>query len=315
MNAEASQAPGPPARVVMFSDVADSSRLYRELGEEAASRLVSELLDGMQASLQAGRGRVLDRIGDELLCIFERPTDALLAALALEGVVEQQVARAGLAHPIFLRTGLYSGRVLERDGEIFGDCVYAAKRVTDLAKAGQILVCPVLGEAADEIGVPCRFLQVLTLKGQREPTSLFELLRDAPEETLISPSAPLVRSKLILTLQYMGQSFVAEPGQRLSIGRLAPSELRIDSPRVSRLHAKLVNHGDHVLLEDVSTNGTYIARSGAGTSEYLRHSVTVLEGGGLIGLGEEPDPARADQLHFQTSFARSTDAPSRTTSS
>jgi pSer/pThr/pTyr-binding forkhead associated (FHA) protein len=48
-------------------------------------------------------------------------------------------------------------------------------------------------------------------------------------------------------------------GRRILVGRAASADVRIDDPRVSRLHARIEMRDDGVYVEDLgSRNGTYV---------------------------------------------------------
>ncbi|MFT4540273.1 MAG: adenylate cyclase [Planctomycetota bacterium] len=299
MSRECEQSNLTSATVVMFSDIADSSRLYRELGEERASEVVNMVLHDMEQCIQRGTGKVLARIGDELLVVYDDPADAIATALQLEDATLRTSSIVKLGRSILLRTGLYSGRVLEREGKIYGDCVYAAKRVTDLAKAGQILVGPELAQVASTMGISCRFHQELTLKGQGQLTMLSELLRDAAEETLLASAQPVQRSTLRVELVYQQQRFTLEPGQCLRIGRMPPAQLLINIAQVSRLHATIRNEEHRVVIEDVSTNGTYLLREASTQPEFQRKATTHLDAEGWIGFGGPPKPRTQHSVQFR----------------
>jgi len=308
MSRECDESKPTGVNVAMFSDIADSSRLYRDLGEERASEVVNMVLGDMEECVKTGSGRVLNRIGDELLVVFDNPADAITTALQLEDATIRTSSEAQLGRMISLRTGLYSGRVLEREGMIYGDCVYAAKRVTDLAKAGQILVGPQLALVADTMGIPNRFHKELTLKGQGQSTMLSELLRDAIEETLVADDKPLQRRERRVQVVYQQQRFMLKPGQCLTIGRTPPAQLLINIPQVSRLHATIRHEKHRVIIQDVSTNGIYLLRGDGVRPEFQCKATTHLDAEGWIGFGGPPEPNAEHSIQFRIELAP-TDKP------
>jgi hypothetical protein len=68
-------------------------------------------------------------------------------------------------------------------------------------------------------------------------------------------------------------------GRRVLIGRAPSADIRIDDPRVSRLHARLEMREDGVYVEDLgSRNGTTVDGRAIGTNRRL-------EAGDEIGIG------------------------------
>ena len=70
--------------VVLFADICDSSRFYRELGDAEGSALVAEILEHLAASINEYAGQVVDQIGDELICTFPDSAAAICSAVDLQ---------------------------------------------------------------------------------------------------------------------------------------------------------------------------------------------------------------------------------------
>jgi class 3 adenylate cyclase len=124
---------------VLFADITASTTLYAQRGDAAAFALASACLDQVDAGIAAGGGRVVKRLGDGVLALFENPSQAVRAAVAL---------RTGLSAPeatawregVRVRFGISSGpAVLARD-DVFGDVVNVAARLTTLAGAYEIFL-------------------------------------------------------------------------------------------------------------------------------------------------------------------------------
>jgi hypothetical protein len=70
----------------------------------------------------------------------------------------------------------------------------------------------------------------------------------------------------------------------LTIGRDKSSDISIKDDRVSRFHARIVLHDRHYVLEDSSTNGTFVSQNGAPEVFVCRGSIT-LHGKGVLSMG------------------------------
>ena len=55
---------------ILFADITDSTYFYETLGDDRARQIVLDCLDVVSDVVTAGGGRVVDRIGDELMCII-----------------------------------------------------------------------------------------------------------------------------------------------------------------------------------------------------------------------------------------------------
>ena len=65
---------------IMFADIAGSTRLYNQLGDDKAEFLISTRLAIMCNIASNNNGRVIKKIGDEIMCQFPSAEDAALAA-------------------------------------------------------------------------------------------------------------------------------------------------------------------------------------------------------------------------------------------
>lgn len=80
--------------------------------------------------------------------------------------------------------------------------------------------------------------------------------RGAPPAPALDASIP---TGIEMTLAYAGKITTRRFGRRILVGRSASADLRIDDPRVSRLHARIEMREDGVYVEDLgSRNGTTV---------------------------------------------------------
>src|SRR5687767_3787690 len=130
-------APNPATRAVLFVDVSGSTRLYETIGDERALARVGRSLAMITRVCEDCGGRVIKTMGDGAMCVFETADAAMRASrLMLEKNDEQQDSgEPGLG----IHVGCHFGPVIESAGDVFGDTVNLAARVSGLAKAGQII--------------------------------------------------------------------------------------------------------------------------------------------------------------------------------
>ncbi|MDO8312914.1 MAG: adenylate/guanylate cyclase domain-containing protein, partial [Sideroxyarcus sp.] len=113
---------------ILFADISGSTALYDSLGNEQALQLVTHTLDILTQEMAAHHGTLIKTIGDEIMCSFPNVTDAINAACAMQLAIENQ--RPGGEHIICIRIGLHYGEVIFEDGDVYGDAVNIAARVT-----------------------------------------------------------------------------------------------------------------------------------------------------------------------------------------
>ena len=122
---------------VLLVDVCDSTRLYESMGDEAAFREVRGCLDLFEKAVTANDGEVAKAVGDGLICVFAEPAKAVSAACDMQTAMRDRVSSS--APRIGIRVGLHYGPVLRDGGDVYGDTVKIATRMTQFAAGGQII--------------------------------------------------------------------------------------------------------------------------------------------------------------------------------
>jgi adenylate cyclase len=146
--------------IVGFADLVGYSSLTSRMEPEMLPDLIGRFEQfAYQHVAQAG-GRVLKLIGDAVM--FTAPSAEAAAAAAL-GL--RSPSLDGLALPK-VRVGMATGPAVAIEGDLFGETVNRANRLTDLAHPGTVLVDDELGRALeDDEDVAVRVLRPRKVKG------------------------------------------------------------------------------------------------------------------------------------------------------
>jgi adenylate cyclase len=278
-----------PTRGILFADLADSSRLYRELGDGPARDVVLAALELAQSVVTRERGRVVDRIGDELFCVFDDGDAAWRAAVGIQERTEREREAQRLPLGLAFRIGFIHGPVGLRETEVFGDSVYLAKRVADLAKAEQVLTLrETLAALRDVHPEQFLFVEKVRLKGRIEEVEVLEAVWGARVTVSVSsPSVPRSLPERELELSYRtGSTVVSREHPDVSFGRSSTCQIVFDEVGVSRFHARVELRRDGFMLIDQSRNGT-VLQSDGGTPRTILHEQAALEGTGTLQLGPQ----------------------------
>ena len=287
---------------VLFADIAGSTRLYELLGDEDASRTVKLCLEEMKAATAMHNGSVIDIIGDEILSTFPTTGHAASAAESMMRGVERLPPVNG--GPVCLRIGFHFGPVLRGKSGICGDTVNTAARIVSLARARQVFA----SKAAIDLMPPypryaSRDIASFCLKGKREEMDICELLWEEERTELTvqlkrTDSMAAAKQRLMLALD-PDRLIVYDPGKGpLTLGRGVENDVVVDSPRISRQHARIELRRDKYVLADSSTNGTWVRFDGK-QDVMLRHEELALHGRGVITLGHPFNPCeRQGSLGF-----------------
>lgn len=155
---------------LMMSDLCGYTALTETHGALQASETVLRFVNMVRANLEPGV-RVVDSIGDSVFCASEDRLALVRTALKLREAIwrEPEFPRAS--------TGIHCGRVVERDGRLFGAPINLTARLTARADGQQILCTePIAGAVASVGNVKCRALGEQHFKNVVRPVQLFELL-------------------------------------------------------------------------------------------------------------------------------------------
>ena len=138
---------------IVFTDLVEFSDWALEAGDEAAVELLRDVGQAIEPPLKDAGGRVVKRLGDGLMAVFDEPRPAVAAiGLARERLKE---VRADGYDPR-MRASLHAGRPRCIGGDYLGVDVTIAARLAEEAGDDELLVSEstlaLLGEAAPETG-------------------------------------------------------------------------------------------------------------------------------------------------------------------
>ncbi len=281
---------------VMFADVAGSTTLYEQLGDQQANRLINTVIQQMSEITEKNAGRVIKTIGDEVMCCFERADQAFTTANLIQETLQHRPPENGIK--IHVRIGLHTGQALiKEDGDVFGDAVNVAARVAAIAKGDQIITTSDTIEALSPLfQSSCRQFDRISLKGKSEETIIYEVLWESDGVTRMSTiihSVNTVPASKKLHLKYQGQELtVTTDSSSILLGRGSQCDFIINHAKASRLHAKIEFRRGKFVIIDQSTNGTFV-KSNNSKEVYLRREELPLLGNGVISLGmniKQKDP-------------------------
>jgi class 3 adenylate cyclase len=288
-------------RAVLFVDICDSVQLYETLGDNSAAQQVRACLEALGRLVAEAQGRVVQRIGDELMCLFPSADAALFTAREMQEWTARQAL--GVQPALAIRIGCHFGPVLESDGDVFGDSVNLAARAAAIARAGQVITTEAtVNVLCERLRERVRHLGEFTIKGKAEDVTLCELLwQDADDSTQMGtlPGAPPTATRRArLVLRYPGRELVLDARSRAAImlGRDAGCDVVIADPKASRRHARIETRRDKFVLIDQSVNGTYV-HIGEDEIVLLREEL-FLYSHGSISFGHRPDASAAAVLEF-----------------
>jgi class 3 adenylate cyclase len=289
---------------VLFADVSKSMQLHERLGDAGARVAIDHLLGLAITAVKAQGGRVVKLIGDEILAVLPNADAAARASCDLMLEVECCAPQGGVK--LGMHVGFHAGTFIERGGDVFGDAVNIANRLTAYAKSGQILVTTAGATAISPIVRRLmRPMGPLDFEGRREEMQVEEIAwRNGDDEDATITEAMLRAShcastRLVLRLGTRQWTLSAQV-RRLTIGRDPSSDILICATQASRNHGSIEYRNGGFFYGDTSLNGSYVAFGNSGES-LIQRSETLLSGQGVISFGQtlnESDDGN-DRLEFK----------------
>lgn len=272
---------------VLFADISGSTRLYELIGDQLAEELISTTLKQLSSIIIRNNGDIIKSIGDELMCRFPAADDAISAARQMHEFLANKPAPSQ-DYKLAIRVGAHHGQVIESEGDIFGDCVNLAARVTALARAGKTLITEYTqNQLSGEHKKHCRHFLQTTVKGKEQPIDVYDVTWEQTDElTRIVGRNSIHPSENIMTLKHGDSVLVLSPGTLPSakLGRGTTCHLVIPSPNASREHCSIEINRGKFIFTDHSANGTYVRHN---ETELFFHQERIpLLGNGQISLGE-----------------------------
>jgi class 3 adenylate cyclase len=161
---------------LLMTDLVGWTTLLRVLGDEVAVAAASRYNSIIVRAAEMHGGRALELIGDHALAFFERPRDAVRAALAAREAVRHDPWVSD-EHRCALKCGIHSGRLVSVQPGQLGSAAPYVIRLCETAEPWQILVSHAT-EALLEGDAPEFHLEDLgerTLPGRDRPERVFSL--------------------------------------------------------------------------------------------------------------------------------------------
>lgn len=127
---------------VLFTDLRNSTRLYREIGDAPAFGLVMDHFDVLRDAVVAGDGAIVKTLGDSVMAVFRTPAAALRTALCAQHALAAPSGDS--ARPLLLKAGLHFGPciavTLNDRLDYFGSTVNIAARLQTLSTGEDVIV-------------------------------------------------------------------------------------------------------------------------------------------------------------------------------
>ncbi len=291
-------------RAILLADVSGSTPLYERFGDEKASRMVYECVEGMLAIANKRGGEFVRSKGDDVLCLFDDPHAALQAV--------QEILDHGALGSVSVHAGLHWGPVLWRGNELFGGAINVAARLSSKAKINEVLIS---GDFTTRIendpDIKLRPMGEITLRGTAAPVRIYALIanaakgvdgvtRVAAQATQVMLETRAVTKSTIIKLTCGEWTGEVSDKHDITIGRSMQSDLVLPESWVSRSHASLAIANGIAELTDSSAAGCTILYPD-GSSYFIHRQTVALHGHGIVQLGSATVDGPLPEIQFEVS--------------
>jgi len=205
-------------RTLLIADLSGYTALTETHGPVHASEVVLRFGRMAEASLEPGVA-IVDRIGDQVLCAGESTTAVLDSALSLFAAAE---AEAGF---LAIQAGIHRGRVVEREGRLFGAPLNLTARLASHARAGQLLCsAQVAAHATTDPRLQVGLLGEQRFKNVSIPVMVYEIRRVSGVSIAIDPVCRMrvATGKAVASILYQGETYHFCSQQCAELFREAP---------------------------------------------------------------------------------------------
>jgi class 3 adenylate cyclase len=162
---------------VLFCDIAESTRLNEELGDDEWHGVLRRVRNIVRSALRARGGDEVGTQGDGTLARFSSPPDAVLCAVDIQENLKAAGATGSFIPQV--RIGVHAGEAVEDEGDLVGRVINLASRVTGEAEPGEILVTePVADQLVGRLELEDKGLR--PLKGLTQPRHLLAVRWSSP---------------------------------------------------------------------------------------------------------------------------------------
>jgi class 3 adenylate cyclase len=135
---------------IMFTDVKGYTAFSSRASLSEVMGMLKQHDDILIPILDKHSGKILKKIGDAFLVIFEVPSKALLAGIEIQRKLKEYNSGVSAERQLAVRIAINTGPVIRRESDVYGDAVNVASRLEGVADAEQIVISETTFEKIDQ---------------------------------------------------------------------------------------------------------------------------------------------------------------------
>lgn len=197
---------------ILFSDIEHSTRHWERRGDVDARMLLDRHNRLLFPVIRKFNGRIIKTLGDAIMAAFNKPENALKAAIAIQQLLAAERSRDKY-FSLRTRIGVHTGKGIIEYDDIFGDVVNVASKVEHSAEANQVLITQATCARVNAKEFLITEADTLKLTGKRKVIPLFNCDWQEHENLIanIKPDSimPLLKSQKMELTSYVAMTLVA----------------------------------------------------------------------------------------------------------
>jgi class 3 adenylate cyclase len=164
-------------RVIMFTDLKDSTLMLTELGQDKALELLRTHNGLIRKAISKNNGNEVKHTGDGLMISFLNVDDALACAFSIQNAFSEH-NEENPEDAMYIRIGLSAGEPVFESNDFYGTSVNLASRICDISEPGRVLSSEEVQAAQVDSQFVFTHFGLVPLKGFKEAVPIFNVNKD-----------------------------------------------------------------------------------------------------------------------------------------
>ena len=165
---------------VVFTDIEGYTHKSLTLTEMELASLIKDYESILIPIFNQHLGKLIKRIGDGHLFVFEKPINAVLGAIRFEKALKRFNDFREERLKVIARVGIHYGQVIMENGDVLGNTVNLASRLEESATGGRIYISNVVYNSVKDY-IHTNEIGKIKVKGVDDPVMVYE-----PYEIMVS---------------------------------------------------------------------------------------------------------------------------------
>ena len=163
---------------IFFSDIVGYSRLVAK-NEEHALNILSEHDNILKKIITQNDGKIIKHIGDAIFAEFNNSKDLVNASILIQKNIQNRNKIYPIDDQFQIRIGLHKGKVVEKEGDLFGNNINICSRIESVSCIGSIACSEEIYNENSDLYYRC--YGYVGLKNINKPIKIYKLYVDSED--------------------------------------------------------------------------------------------------------------------------------------